>query len=255
MTDHPRDSHQWYDPGHAQDWTQRARTRDEERLPRLKMLVGFIPFERDEAISVLDIGAGYGLLSQVILEEFPRCQMVWHDFSEVMETYAHQHLERFEGRVHYVRSDLANPDWGRALGGPFHAVVSAIAIHNVRPQQRIPSIYQEVFLMVKEGGCFLNSEIVGPSGPLTQRFYRLHRLLSRQEQLRQRGIEKSLVELEEEQQPRTMTQMQHDHASSLESQLLWLRQAGFHEVDCLWKDMGQAIIGGYRLTKSTITTR
>ncbi len=242
MTDNTRDS-QWYDPAHAHDWTQRARTREEERLPRLKMLAGFIPFERDEAISVLDIGAGYGLLSQVILEEFPRCQMVWHDFSEIMETYAHQHLEKFEGRIHYVRSNLSNPDWGRALGGPFHAVVSAIAIHDVRPQQRIPLIYREVFSMVKEGGCFLNSEQVGPSGPLTRRLYNLHRLLSRQEKLRQRGIEKSLLELEEEWRSSDMAHMQQ---ASLESQLLWLRQAGFREVDCLWKDMGEAIIGGYR---------
>ncbi|MFC2056975.1 class I SAM-dependent methyltransferase [Chloroflexota bacterium] len=247
MTDQPRDSHQWYDPDHAHDWTRRARAREEERLPRLKMLAGFIPFERDEAISVLDIGAGYGLLSQVILEEFPRCQMVWHDFSEVMETYAHQHLERFEGRVHYVRSDLANPDWGRTLGGPFHAVVSAIAIHDVHPQQRIPFIYREVFSMVKEGGCFLNSEYVGPSGPLTRKLYHLHQLLSRQEQSRQRGIEKSLVELEEEWRSRDMAHMQQ---ASLESQLPWLRQAGFDEVDCLWKDIGQAIIGGYRLSGS-----
>jgi hypothetical protein len=36
---------------------------------------------------------------------------------------------------------------------------------------------------------------------------------------------------------------------ALANHLEWLRQAGFDEVDCLWKDMRRAIIGGFRHSK------
>ena len=49
------------------------------------------------------------------------------------------------------------------MKGPFDAVVSSIAIHNVRSPETIRSIYDEAFSLVKYGGCFLNFDRMTPS--------------------------------------------------------------------------------------------
>jgi predicted methyltransferase len=42
------------------------------------------------------------------------------------------------------------------LKGQFEAVVSSIAIHNVRALNVVQRIYRDAFPLVKPGGCFLN---------------------------------------------------------------------------------------------------
>ena len=50
--------------------------------------------------------------------------------------------------------------WSRAIPGSFDAIVSSIAIHNVRVPATIEEIYKEVFQLLKPGGCFLNVDLV-----------------------------------------------------------------------------------------------
>jgi hypothetical protein len=59
--------------------------------------------------------------------------------------------------------DFSKAGWSRKIKGPFDAVVSSIAIHNVREQEIISSIYEETFGLVKPGGCFLNFDRMHPS--------------------------------------------------------------------------------------------
>jgi SAM-dependent methyltransferase len=53
--------------------------------------------------------------------------------------------------------------WVDAVAGPFDAVVSSIAIHNVREHATIRSIYGEIFNLLNPGGCFLNLDRMRPS--------------------------------------------------------------------------------------------
>ncbi|MDO8690791.1 MAG: methyltransferase domain-containing protein [Dehalococcoidia bacterium] len=237
--------HDWHSVESVDDWIARDRLREKDRLSHLQFLTGLIPFGRDEAISVLDIGAGYGLLSRVVLDAFPNAVVTCHDYSDPMLALAREALIGFAGRVSWVKADLLDPEWTRVLGEPFDAIVSSIAIHNVRSPERIRSIYRELFAFVKVGGCFLNMEIVGPAGDISARFYREARVAERK---------RILSELERPHQGGQSAKQEWPDrrhrdlagATSLESQLRWLHEAGFEEVDCYWKKMGRAIIGGYR---------
>jgi hypothetical protein len=62
-----------------------------------------------------------------------------------------------------VLCDFSKPGWSRKIKGPFEAVVSSIAIHNVRAPETIRAIYGETFSLVKTGGCFLNFDRMPPS--------------------------------------------------------------------------------------------
>jgi len=72
-------------------------------------------------------------------------------------------MKSFAGRFSYVLCDFSKAGWSRNLKGKFDAVVSSIAIHNVRAHETIRSIYSETFSLVRAGGCFLNLDRMTPS--------------------------------------------------------------------------------------------
>ena len=69
-------------------------------------------------------------------------------------------MVKWKGRVDYVIADFSKPGWSRVIHGSFDAIVSTIAIHNVRVPGIIEGIYRELFQLLKPGGCFLNLDLV-----------------------------------------------------------------------------------------------
>jgi ubiquinone/menaquinone biosynthesis C-methylase UbiE len=256
VTGPPLGEHDWHSYDYVDRWISSDVTRDEERRPLLRKLVSFIPFEATAAIRVLDIGAGYGLLTQQVLEMFPRATVVCHDYSEPMFAHARQRLAWAADRVSFVKADLLDPSWSKAVGGPFEAVVSAIAIHNVRHPERIKAVYHEIFPLVKPGGCFLNYDHIFPRDPALGSVYRRARLVAYQQAMKeQTGQEKGVKEMERELRQRSPMERRGRREGSrtssgepttLENQLRWLREAGFDASDCLWKDMQTTILGGFK---------
>lgn len=159
------DEHQWGSKDYVDHWIEEARPRDERRVAYLQKLVGWLPSTKATAIRVLDVGGGYGLLSQQVLDIFPNSTVVLHDYSEPMFEHARQRLAWAGDRVSYVKADLFDPAWSRAVGGPFDAAVSAIAIHNLRDPRRIRAVYGEICPLLKPGGCFLNYDRVTAAKP------------------------------------------------------------------------------------------
>ena len=204
-------------------------------------MVSLIPYEPDAAIRVLDVGAGYGALSTQVLERFPRAQLVRQDFSEPMFSHARERLAWVSERVSFIHSDLSESGWTQALSGSFDVVVSAIAIHNVRYPERIRLIYSELFDVVVPGGCFLNYDLIFVRGPSAAKAYDSARSLedwirggSRESSNPVRSVARS---------------GQARESITLEQQLCWLREGGFEEVECFWKEIQSTIIGGFRPTK------
>jgi tRNA (cmo5U34)-methyltransferase len=238
-TSDPHGRHDWHSPQYVEDWISSAETRDAERRIILRRLVSLISQPADAAIRVLDVGAGYGALSAQILDRFPQAQLVCQDFSEPMFAQARQRLAWASERVSFTQSDLSDPRWTHALTGPFDAVVSAIAIHNVRYPERIRAIYSEIFDVLAPGGCFLNYDLIFVRGPAAAAAYDSARSL---EDWVQGGDG-------EASRPHTVaTERSADERETitLEQQLCWLREGGFQDVECFWKEMRNVIIGGFR---------
>ena len=241
----PTGRHDWHSRQYVDEWITSSEARDEARRTILRRVVCLIPHVPDTAIRVLDVGAGYGALSAQVLARFPRAKLVCQDFSEPMFAHARERLASASDRVTFAKSDLGTPDWTQALAGPFDAVVSAIAIHNVRYPERIRAIYGEIFGLVAPGGCFLNADLIFPSGRTTAAAYdrveRLEGWIQGKENTEQSG-RAGHGQGHDEVEPSTRTITR----ASLEQQLRWLREAGFQEVECCWKERRHAIIGGFR---------
>jgi tRNA (cmo5U34)-methyltransferase len=192
----PHGHHDWHSTDYVDDWISSDVTRDRERRPILRRVAELLPFERDAEIRVLDVGGGYGMLTREVLDEFPNSRVVLHDFSQPMIDQARERLGGLLDRVEFAQADLRDPAWVDAVDGPFDAVVSSIAIHNVRDPERIRTIYSEIRPLLTAGGCFANLDLVFPG------------------------------------------------ALELETQLDWLRAAGFHDVGCRFEYEHQALLIG-----------
>jgi ubiquinone/menaquinone biosynthesis C-methylase UbiE len=163
-----RDHHRWDSQDYVAQWAERQATRETGREEAFHLMAETIPYDKVRPIRILDVGAGYGALTRFLLERFPNATAVCQDWSEEMMKLGTERMADFQGRFSYVLCDFSKPDWSERIPGPFEAVVSAIAIHNVRSPQTIEAIYNEIFPLVKSGGCFLNFDRT--NSPLEEQF-------------------------------------------------------------------------------------
>ncbi|MGD0450868.1 MAG: methyltransferase domain-containing protein [Candidatus Bathyarchaeia archaeon] len=217
-------------------------------------LISFLPFEPTDALRVLDLGAGTGALSLALLNIFPNLSLTCLDFSEAMLSHARQQLTKFEGKVTFVQSNLRGPDWMQTIKGTYDGVVSSFVTHTI--PDRVKELYQEVFRLLNPSGCFLSCDVFSPPGSELERIYHKSRLVDFQYLIKTKtGVEKSLQEVEQLLSDRSKSYKTFFEKSdkifsvgapTVMNHLEWLKEAGFDEVDCLWKHARNAIVGGFR---------
>jgi SAM-dependent methyltransferase len=204
-------SHEWTTPEHALTYLQMA-----DRIPhRTEGEATLLEEVPKTSHRILDLGAGDGRLLGLLLLACPAASGVAVEFSPPML----QRLRvRFgsESRVQVVEHDLERP---LPALGTFDVIASSFAIHHL-PDPRKRELYQEVWSALEPGGIFCNLEHVSsPSARVHQRF------------LDALGI----------------TPEQEDRSNILldvQTQLSWLREIGFTDVDCYWKWRELALLIG-----------
>jgi 2-polyprenyl-3-methyl-5-hydroxy-6-metoxy-1,4-benzoquinol methylase len=157
----PIDEHDWHSREYVDNWIKSDITRDDERRPVLRRMLAAAPFGRDAEISVLDVGAGYGLLSEEVLKAFPRSRVTMQDYSEPMSDHANRRLAALRSSFSYVMADLVDPGWARKVGGPFDLVVSGLAIHNLNVEAMMRGCYRSIRGLLRPGGAFLDYDLFG----------------------------------------------------------------------------------------------
>jgi SAM-dependent methyltransferase len=170
-----------------------------------------------DARRVLDLGTGDGRLLALLQADRPEMRAVGLDFSELMLAAAR---ERFvaDDRIELIGHDLTEP---LPTLGRFDAVVSSFAIHHLE-HERKRSLYSEVFDLLEPGGVFANFEhVASPSHRLHLAFFA------------------AIAEPIENEDP-------SDRLLDVETQLEWLRELGFDDVDCYWKWLEMALLLGVK---------
>ena len=150
--------HDWHSTDYVAEWITRDAARDPERRPLLQQMLSFAPLPRDAELDVLDVGAGYGAVSEEVLQAFPAARVTLQDYSRPMLDHARQRLADQSDQLRYVVCDLVDPSWPKRVGGPFDLAVSAIALHNLREPEKIFACYRAIHDLLKPGGCFLNCD-------------------------------------------------------------------------------------------------
>ena len=159
----PWDHHDWSSQQYVNQWAEGQDKREVEREEIFRLIARTLSDDSQAAFTILDLGAGYGALTQFLLKHFPNSTALCQDGSEEMAKLGRERMEDLTGRFDYVLCDFSKPGWRQKIKGTFDAVVSAIAIHNVRSPEIIKSIYAETFLLIKTGSLFLNFDRMTPS--------------------------------------------------------------------------------------------
>ena len=149
----------WGDQDKVDYFVQRSELLIPKRYEQLNTLVDLFPWPADQPIRVLDLGAGYGAVTETILNRYPQATVVWVDGSAAMQEHAEPRLAQYGQRVQLFLRDLADPAWSVELPGPFHAAVSAIALHHLTDLRK-QTLCREVYELLLPGGMFLNNDVV-----------------------------------------------------------------------------------------------
>jgi ubiquinone/menaquinone biosynthesis C-methylase UbiE len=151
--------HDWHSTSYVEEWIARDLQRDEERRARLRRMLSVVTFSPDAMISVLDVGGGYGVVTEEVLRAFPQVQVTLQDYSQPMLDEARRRLAGHAARVRYVQCDLRDPSWTERVGGPFDLAVSAIAIHNLGEINAMAECYRGIARVLKPGAPFLDYDL------------------------------------------------------------------------------------------------
>jgi tRNA (cmo5U34)-methyltransferase len=179
-----------------------------------------MPFAGDTSIRVLDLGAGTGLFSQHVLRRYPNATFVLTDVAAKMLEVAKQ---RFADRAD--RFELVVEDY-RSLQavGDFDLVVSSLSIHHLADEEK-RRLCQQIYTALREGGVFVNiDQIKGETAYLQDLYWDLWLRHVQASDAPEEQIQESI-------ERRTT----YDQDAFLADQLQWLREAGFENVDCVYR--------------------
>lgn len=201
----------WQSPEHALDYLRRADTIP-HRVEGEATLLEFLP---TDAHRILDLGSGGGRLLSLAKSARDGAEFVALDFSPAMlETLSANFAGDSSVSVVAHNMDSPLPELGR-----FDAVISSFAIHHLS-HARKQSLYREIFDVLLPGGVFCNLEhVASPTPALHSAFLKA-------------------ISFDEEDPSNKLL--------AVETQLAWLRDIGFGEVDCHWKWRELALFVGQK---------
>jgi tRNA (cmo5U34)-methyltransferase len=203
----------WTSTEHAQDYLGRANSIP-HRTEGEATLLEFIP---KTARRILDLGTGDGRLLALAKASLAPIgvESVALDFSPTMLEAAGKRFAE-DSSVTIIAHNLDHP---LPALGKFDAVISCFVIHHL-VHERKRALYAEIHNILNSGGVFCNLDhVASPTQRLHEEF--LHR---------------------------TGNTVKHEDPSNklldVETQLKWLREIGFVDVDCDWKWRELALLAG-----------
>ncbi|HEV3133522.1 MAG TPA: class I SAM-dependent methyltransferase [Acidimicrobiia bacterium] len=203
----------WSEPA----WAQRYLSERDDLPHRMEGFAVLLELLPAAPRRVLDLGTGDGYTLGLVRSVHPGVEGVGVDFSAEMLGRAR---ERFAGDrgVEIVDHNL---DVSLPALGTFDLVVSSFAIHHC-VDARKRALYGEVFDVLEAGGRFLHLEHVASATP------ELHV-----------DFLAAIGKTPAEDDP-------SNKLVAVDTQLAWLREIGFQQVDCLWKWREVALLAGVK---------
>jgi tRNA (cmo5U34)-methyltransferase len=188
-----------------------------------------IPFASQAGIHVLDLGAGTGLLSAMVAKVFPAASLHLTDISEAMLAQARQ---RFADNplVTYALQEHTQ----LAATAEYDLVISALSIHHLEDSDK-QVLFKKIYRALCPGGMFINADQARSPSP------------GNDDQYEQQWLEDVKVgNISESALAQTIERMREDRNAPLSSQLKWLVDAGFDDVDCWYERFRFVVYGGIK---------
>ena len=160
--------HDYFNESYVRDWAGVANSR---RPFRAEFFDAFaLEVAALSEPRVLDLGSGPGFLAETILTRCAVASYHLFDFSPHMLDLSRARLAAFGERTCFHQGSFLDDGWWQSLPGPFDVVVSLQAVHEVRDAARIPQLYGELGLLLREGGMVIIADQVNSTEKTEEHF-------------------------------------------------------------------------------------
>ena len=228
---HSDSSSEWSSAEYALEYLEIA-----EKIPHKnegeKVLLEYIPADTKR---ILDLGTGDGRLIKLIKSKkqqqlsassstslsslTPEITVV--DVSPTMLEKVRMYFKN-DNNVRIIEHDLSYPISNTKIERQFDAIISGLAIHHLTHERKY-SLYKEVYDLLKPGGVFCNLDhVASPTPSLHKQF-----------------LAKTVCKKEDK----------SNKLLDVQTQLMWLEEIGFTDVDCYWKWLELALLIGVKKTE------
>jgi tRNA (cmo5U34)-methyltransferase len=220
------------------------------RMEQIVTLRRLVPARPDEPFRIAELAAGDGRLAQALLAAFPECRYLALDGSERMRAQLLETLAPFGKRVDVRDFDIGAADWRKTLPKRLRCIISSLCVHHLDGQGK-RQLFADMAARLEPGGALLLADIVEPRNPTIANLYSdQYDELVRAESLSQLGDLSGYEQFRDTHWNFFRYDYGNpgsgDRPSPLFDQLLWMREAGLHDVDCFWLRAGHAIYGGWK---------
>ena len=128
---------------------------DSERLFEVFKSIARKLHNSDEEIKILDIGAGNGMLTEVVLDLFPNAKITMLDFSPEMLESAKAFFEKGNislDRIEFVVKNFIDDEFPKEK---YDLIISSFALHHIRSAGDLKNVYLKIAKSLKANGTFL----------------------------------------------------------------------------------------------------
>ncbi|MDO8614786.1 MAG: class I SAM-dependent methyltransferase [Dehalococcoidia bacterium] len=212
------------------------------RPKMVQIALEVLPFDRDAALSALDLGVGTGYFTTRFLETFPQSKVCAVDGAEGMVELARARLGKRAASVDFRIGDFRELPKLLAGAEGFDVIYSSYALHHLTHEEK-RAVAAEAAALLRPGGWFMNADIVAAEAPAVERRIqdiRVHGIIERARGLDPRFADHAATRrfLDE------MEANEGDQPLTLQEDLTLLRNAGLRDVAVFWLEYREAVTGG-----------
>jgi SAM-dependent methyltransferase len=231
----------WQDESVVAQFFQQRGTGTPQEEAQVEVMLRLLGMRRAGLTSFLDVGCGDGRLAELALRAYPAARGVGIDGSEAMLARGRERLAPWAAQVELRLHDLSEDTWRTGLPASFDAVISGYAIHHLEdPDKR--RVYEQIYDLLRPGGVFIHCEHVSSASSLGEALFEEIYVDHACRQHANAGLDRETVRHNYRERPDRLA----NRLIPLQTQLEWLRDIGFTDVDCFWKYSELAIFAGWR---------
>lgn len=182
--------------------------------------------EKYENPTILDLGAGTGILTQLLHKQHPTSNITLIDLSTEMLKNAKQKFKKQNFK--YIEADYLKHEFTEQ----YDIIVSSLSIHHLTDNEK-QLLYKKIYDTLKTNGIFINADQVKGSTEKTEETYK---------KLDESHLKKQDMPEEEKETLRNRRKL--DKPATLMDTLNWYHEIGYRNVEVYYKYYRYFVIAG-----------